>query len=385
MKILHVIRGLANSSGTTHIVGPLAEAQAALGCAVSVYCVDKPPAPAILPAPERVDGFCAALSVPLGNPGISLELARRLRRTVPDFDIVHVHAIWNFPSWWAMRAARRAAVPYVVAPQGSLAPWALGQNRFGKMLYGRLTEVPLLRRADCLQALTETELRQCRAFGLDTRAAIIPNGVDPCWLDGNHRPDPGYFDLPADARSLLFLSRIHLKKGLELLVDTMEILRKELPLLHVVVAGSDAGSGYLAQIQQRCRERGVADRFRFLGELDGPRKRAAFAAAHAFVLPSHSEGLPVAALEALASGVPVVLSEACNLPQVAESRAGFVVPPDTAGIAAALRTLYSMPQTARRDMGMRGRQLVASGFTWPRIAARTLACYRELIAARAAP
>ena len=149
-------------------MGPLAEEQARQGCDVSVYCVEKGGERPVLPDSTLVEGRCFGLSLPLNNPGVSLEFARAVNRHVRDFDVVHVHAIWNFPSWWAMRAAAAHGVPYMVAPQGSLDPWALEQNPAGKKLYGSITEIPLLRRATRIQALTTKESQQIRDFGLST-------------------------------------------------------------------------------------------------------------------------------------------------------------------------------------------------------------------------
>lgn len=379
MKVLHVIRGMANSSGTTHIVGPLAEAQVRLGCDVSIYCVEKGHEPPVLPDSSLVDSQCFKQTLPLNNPGVSAAFARAVGRRLREFDIVHVHAIWNFPSWWAMRTAYRAGVPYMVAPQGSLDPWALRQNAWGKKLYGTLTEVPLLQRAACLQALTEKEAEQIRAVGIAARCEIIPNGIDERLMEREASPDPGQFGLTNGCKTLLFLSRIHSKKGLDLLVNTAEIVRKEIADLRIVVAGNDAGSGYLKEVKSDCQRRGLAEIFVFLGEVQGTRKLEILSAADAFVLPSYSEGLPVAALEALGCSLPVVLTSECNLPEVVESGAGYVVVPDAAQLADAVTRLFTLPDTARREMGERGRELAAGKFTWRGIASRTLECYRGIL------
>lgn len=379
MKVLHVIRGMANSSGTTHIVGPLAEAQARSGCEVSVFCVEKGNDAPVLPDPSLVESQCFKQTLPLNNPGVSAAFARAVGRRLREFDIVHVHAIWNFPSWWAMRSAYRAGVPYIVAPQGSLDPWALRQNARGKKLYGALTEVPLLQRAACLQGLTEKEAGQIRAFGIAARCEIIPNGIDERLMERGASPDPGQFGLANGCKTLLFLSRIHSKKGLDLLVNTAEMVRHEHASLRIVVAGGDAGSGYLDVIKSECEHKGLAGMFVFLGEVQGARKLEVLSAADAFVLPSYSEGLPVAALEALGAGLPVVLTDECNLPEVAESGAGYVVAPDATQLANAVTRLFTLPDAARREMGERGRELAAGKFTWRGIASRTLDCYREIL------
>jgi len=333
----------------------------------------------VLPDAALVKSRCFRQTARLNNPGISMELATTLRKEVHKFDLVHVHAIWNFPSWWAMRTARQAHVPYVVAPQGSLDPWALKQNRWGKKVYGALAEVPLLRHADCIQVLTEKEAQQVKAYGIDVPVEVIPNGIEEHVLAREWSPDPAYFGFPSECVTLLFLSRIHPKKGLDLLLSAAAAVHAEIDELRIVVAGGDAGSGYLDTIEKECDRRGLSDTFKFVGELKGDEKLAALSAADAFILPSYSEGLPVAALEALSSGLPVIISDECNLPEVGERRAGFVVPPEASGIANAIRRMFSLPSIERREMGEAARKLAADEFTWNRIADKTANCYRRII------
>lgn len=375
---------MANSSGTTHIVGPLAEAQARAGCAVSLFCVGKGAIPPVLPDPGLVDSRCFKQTLSLDNPGFSLCFARALSREIRSFDIVHVHAIWNFPSWWTMRAACRAQVPFIVAPQGSLDPWALQQNRWGKKLYGGLTEVPLVRQAACLQALTRKEARQFLEYGLPVDYEIIPNGVKEELMDRNRAPNPGYFGMPPECRTLLFLSRIHPKKGLDLLVQAAQSVRHSHPTLRFVVAGGDGGSGYLSALKSKCLSLGVSDMFIFLGEVEGDQKLEVLTAADAFVLPSYSEGLPVAVLEALAVGLPAVITDECNLPEVAGLGAGYVVTPESVCIASAIQQLFSLSDDQRRHMGKSGRELIAERYTWSRISRQTLACYQHLLESKVA-
>lgn len=283
-----------------------------------------------------------------------------------------------------MRSAYRARVPYIVAPQGSLDPWALQQNTWGKKLYGVLTEVPLLNRASRLQALTDKEAAQFHQFGIHAQAAIIPNGIGSALLHRRRIREPGHFGLPKDCRTLLFLSRVHPKKGLDYLVNAVATIRVELPDLRVIVAGGDGGSGYLKEIRQRCGRLGVDDLFIFLGEVQGQKKQDVLTAADAFILPSRSEGLPVAVLEALGSGLPVIVTDQCNIPEVQQFNAGFVVRPETKEIASAIVRLLSLADEEREAIGGNARELASKQFTWKRIAQRTINCYQTMIEERAA-
>jgi glycosyltransferase involved in cell wall biosynthesis len=381
-RILHVIRGLANSSGTTHIVIPLAEAQSGMGADVSVFHVAKPGEPSLSAARNRVRSVCFPMSVPLDNPGLSCAFARTVEREIEFFDVVHVHAVWNFPTWWTMRTADRIGVPYIVAPQGSFDPWALGLNAMGKRLYGFCTERPLLQRAAALQALTVKEAAQFRAAGLSAPAHVIPNGI-PGDLFNRRRPAAlgTRFGLGSDERVLLFLSRVHPKKGLDILLPAFRKLRDK-HRVTLVVAGSDRGSGHLEAMRSLSMELGVDDSVRFIGEVAGEDKLDLIQSADAFALISHSEGLPVAAVEALGAGLPSVISSECNLPEVDTYRAGWVVAPNVDAAAAALMDLFDDPVEAAAR-GRRAAEMVQKDYTWEGIAARTLELYREVIRVRA--
>ncbi len=377
-----MIRGLANSSGTTHIVVPLSEEMAHQGCEVSVFHVDKGTEPAVEPDPSLVSSHRFPLSLPMNNPGVSWAFARAVQARITEFDVVHVHAVWNFPTWTAMRHARRAGIPYVVAPQGSFAPWALSENRWGKRLYGHLTELPLLKRADCLQALTETEKEQFRQAGLRGPVEVVPNGIDARHFQLHREPLWARLGLAEGQKTLLFLSRLHPKKGLDILIDAFAQICRVRDDITLVIAGHDAGTGFADRIRTWIDQRGLSDRCRLVGELRGEEKYRTFLGADAFVLPSYSEGLPVAVLEAMAAQLPVVVTTRCNIPEVAEWGAGRVVEPSAPAIAGGIEALFQDPAAAEQA-GRNGGRLVGEKFSWPGIAANLIAIYEKFCAAKA--
>jgi poly(glycerol-phosphate) alpha-glucosyltransferase len=278
-----------------------------------------------------------------------------------------------------MRAALRAGVPYLVAPQGSLEPWAFAHGRRLRRLWARWLELPLLARATRLQALTETEAAQMRAFGLQAPAAIIPNGVSVDWLEGERDDLARRLGLPAGTRTLLFLSRVHPKKGLDVLLRAFA--QAALKDVVLVIAGDDAGSGYAGQMRALAAELGLEQRCRFIGEVRGAEKRAVLSGADAYALTSHSEGLPVAVVEAMASALPVLITPGCNIPQVAEAGAGLIVAPEVDTVTVGLQRLFA--DAARlRQWGERGRALVRERLTWPEIACQTLETYSDMVSSK---
>jgi len=376
MKILHVIRGLSNSSGTTHIVVPLAEEQARAGHDVTVYCVEKPDAAPVRPSTDAVTTRCFPTSVHSPKYGLSLPFTRAVRQEITHFDVVHIHAVWNFPTYYTMRAAGRADVPYVVAPQGSFDPWALREGARAKAFYGRFVERPLLRRCAFLQALTQKEALQFEDYGLDAPTVIIPNGVDMQQFERQAPRLGERLGLPPGSKTLLYLSRIDPKKGLDVLIRAFAHLRNERPDIFLVIAGHDAGYGHEPGIRALVSSLGLEAACRLLGEVKGDAKYDTLLGADAFALTSHSEGLPIAVLEAMAAGLPVVVSHECNVPAVAERNTGFLVSPEVDEVAVALRELFADEERARR-MGDEGRRLVRERFTWSSISSATIRAYQE--------
>ena len=380
MKILHVIRGLANSSGTTHIVGPLAEAQARLGQQVSVYFVEKAGEAAVVPDPTLVESRCFPMTVRSRHYGWSRPLRVALRQQISSFDVVHIHAIWNYATWSAMRQALRAGVPYLVAPQGSLEDWALGRSRRSKRLYAALFEKRLFDRAAGMQALTAAEAEQCRAYGIKAPAMILANGVDLQRIDasGEAADLRAELGLPQDERLLLFLGRLFPKKGLDVLAQGFGRLVRTREDITLLIAGHDAGTGYEQQVRAMLAACGAEQKARFLGEIRDDRKFQVLRGVDAFALTSYSEGLPIAVLEAMAAARPVIVTPGCNIPEVQEYEAGWICEPDPAACEQTLRQAFESEHELRRR-GENARHLVEQRFTWPRIAESSLEIYRRLV------
>jgi len=378
LHILHIIRGLANSSGTTHIVCPLAEAQARLGHTVKVFFVEKPGRPPVLPDPSLVECKGFPMTVPTEHLGWSQSFARALPKAVREANVVHVHAIWNFPTWWAMREASRAGVPYIVAPQGSLEGWALNRSRHLKAFYAYTIERPYFDRALAIQALTEAEAEQCRQFGIKAPVSVLPNGVDIAAVDryaGEHdlRTQCG---LPPDSVLFLFLGRVFPKKGLDILIPAFARLSRETKDTHLLIAGHDGGSGYLRQVERLVQANAATRRIHLLGEVAGRKKFEVLRGADAFVLSSYSEGLPVAALEAMACRRAVILTRNCNLSEIAQCQAGWIVEPTIDDVFGALREAYTSAGERRRR-GENGRALVEQRYTWARIGDESIRFYQS--------
>lgn len=297
-------------------------------------------------------------------------------------DLVHTHGLWMYPSLAAWRWSRRQGRPIVVSPRGMLDPWAVCNSAWKKRVAGALFEHPHLRRAACLHALCEAEYQAIRVYGLRNPVAIIPNGID--LPNKNH--DALYraemADRPGDSRVLLFLSRIHPKKGLPNLLRAWALARQGQPQCaapwRLVIAGWEQ-DGHQGELQRLTETLGLLASVQFVGPQYDERKAAMLATADAFVLPSLSEGLPMAVLEAWSYGLPALITPGCNLPEGLAEDAALEMVPEVESIAAALRRLFAMSDLERRAMGGRGRRLVEQRFTWPRVAEQMCGVYRWVL------
>jgi len=225
--------------------------------------------------------------------------------------------------------------------------------------------------------LCTSELRAIRAFGLHNPVAVIPNGVHI--LDGvvgdATDPTPRAWD---GRRIVLFLSRVNPKKGLLNLVDAWGKAGAYRAGWVLALAGPDE-RGHQAQVQERIDGLRLGESVRFIGPKYGEAKDAWLRRADAFVLPSFSEGFPMAALEAMSYGLPAILTPQCNFPEAQACGAALSVEPNVDAIAEGLKSLSGLSDAQRRDMGRKGRELVARNYTWPGVAEQMLDVYSWLM------
>lgn len=304
--------------------------------------------------------------------GFSISAAAELREVDPD--IAHLHGLFTALSGTTHNWSRATGKPCVISIHGMLDPWALQHSAWKKRLAGWLFENSAQRGAACLHAMTPAEVECIRARGLRQPVCLIPNGVDlPAAPIA--APPPWAGNVEAGRRVLLYLGRLHSKKGLPALLRAWRQLRPEWEL---VIAGWDQG-GHEAEL------RAIDSGAHFAGPLHGAAKDAAYANADAFILPSLSEGLPLVVLEAWAHGLPVVMTPHCNLPAGFAADAALSTAPDVESIAATLRELFQMNDADRAAMGERGRLLVRREFAWPQIGAQMREVYAWLLGGGAQP
>jgi glycosyltransferase involved in cell wall biosynthesis len=315
--------------------------------------------------------------------GFSPQFLPALRQYQPD--LIHSHGIWTYLSAASLRVHRNNRIPMIISPHGMLDAWALGYSRLRKRLVGHLFQDAQLKSAAVLHALTAAEARSIRAYGLKNPIVVIPNGVDL------PRGTPGVAPWPPSSgsrdRTLLFLSRVHPKKGLDVLLDAWAgFSRADGPGRNwrLIVAGWDE-IGHEKVLRERVSTSELRTSVEFVGPLFGAKKAAAFAGADAFVLPSYSEGLPMSVLEAWSHGKPALISTACNLPEGKHSGASIEIEPTSESISAGLGRLASMSREDLKTMGQAGRRLVESRFNWDRVSSDMAKVYLAIVDGKPLP
>ena len=291
-------------------------------------------------------------------------------------DVVHVHGCWNFFGWDAARWCRRVGIPYVVSPRGMLYPWSFQQGRrVRKWMSYHAFERPTLKRARFIHATSEQEAAEVSALGLGNQIVVVPNGLDdldhaPCARSDAFR---ARFGAQPDDFLTLFLGRVHPKKGLDTLIAAFR-QTIDAPRRGVLLVAGAGDAEYLNRLQAEARDLIDAGRLVFAGHLTGDDRRLALASADAFALTSHSENFGLAVAEAMAAGLPVVVSRDCPWPEIERWRAGRWVENTPAAVSEALRMLMA-DRFAARAMGENGRREVRVRLKWPHLAAEMLSAY----------
>lgn len=289
----------------------------------------------------------------------SAALAHAIRREVAGADLIHVHGLWNFTVWAAARAARAAGVPYVISPRGMLLAGARARHGALKTIAWWGVQRCDLREAAFLHATSEAEARGLAEVG--PRVVTIANGVEWKTADAEQVARLRQrLDLPPDADVITFIGRLHPIKRLDLLAGAFTRLRRAGRRAWLVIAGPDEG-GHRQHIEPLFSE--VADAVRWAGAVDADDKWSLLAASHALVQCSDSESFGLSVAEALACGVPVVVTDRGAWADVAAVGCGEVVAHDAVAIGDALDRLIARPAAARA-MGQRGRDWARRTFGW---------------------
>jgi glycosyltransferase involved in cell wall biosynthesis len=372
LKVLHVIASVDPRSGGP-IAGVLASAEVweRHGHTRRIVSLDPTDAEFVAECPIPVvtlgfSGRCYKIArklIPWLRYGYSPRLAPWLEAHAQDYDAVIVNGLWNYASFGAWRGLRGGRTPYFLFTHGALDPWfntTYPVKTFFKKIFWKLFEWRVPRDAHGVLFTSEEERIVSRRSFVPyvAKEIVVGYGSHDVGGDPDAQRAAFYAHCPtANGRRLvLFLSRIHEKKGVDLLIDAFARLADEFPDFDLVIAGPDQ-VGLQASLQRRAQGLGIAERIHWPGMLSGDVKWGAYRAAEFFVLPSHQENFGIVVTDAMALSLPVLITDKVNIwREVDADGAGVVVDDKTGAIADGLRALFSMTATERASMGEKARE-----------------------------
>lgn len=299
------------------------------------------------------------------------QLGRDSNAAVAGADVVHGHGFYVYTNWAIGGRACQQCKPLVYHPQGMLEPWILRRSRWKKSVAGLLFEHRNMGACRLWRALTSREADQIRGQGITAPIVVAPNGV----------PLADYDAPPADARSrsllperaqekkrLVFMARLHPKKGLDLLIPAWARLAGHHRDWELLVAGPNE-NGYRAVVEKMIQDLGVASCTTLVGPVVGSAKLELLTGADLFVLPSYSEGFPVSVLEAMACKVPVIGTDGCNFAELESEGGGWLCHAEADSVQKALDRALQTSEEERKSRGRTARKLVEQRYSWPAISA----------------
>jgi glycosyltransferase involved in cell wall biosynthesis len=367
VKLLQVLPSMdARRGGTAEAVRQLGLQLGKMGCNVDVVTLDDPQQPFVLGYP--LNAF--ALGPSRGVYSYNRKLVPWLKANVGQYDAVIVNGLWQYHSFAVWQVLRRGDIPYYVFPHGMLDPWfrrTYPLKHLKKWLYWPWAEYRVLRDARRVLFTSDEERRLARQSFWLYRAneRIVALGINPPPANADYLKEQFLAAHPRlhGQRILLFMSRIHEKKGCDLLIQAFAKLAHRDPVLHLVVAGPDQ-SGLVAKLKNLAKDLGVMDRVSWLGMLQGDMKWGAFYSAQAFVLPSHQENFGISVAEAMSCGLPVLISDKVNIwREIEMDGAGFVASDSLEGTVKNLGAWFDLDVQKRIDMAIHATMSFQRRFT----------------------
>jgi len=380
LKVLHVVPSYLPArryGGPIYSVHGLCKALAQRGHEVAVFTtnVDGPDDSAVpLHQPVELDGvkvwyFPSRLLRRLyWAPG----LGRALREQIDTFDVVHLHSVFLWPTWVAARSAHKAGIPYMVAPRGMLVRDLIKRkNRFIKTAWIRCIERRTLAQASGIHITAEIERQELEKFDFDLPPMFyVPNGIEEIDSAAINSKNS---DVVPDYPYVLFLGRLHWKKGLDRMIRAW----RHVPDITFVIAGNDE-ENYRQEMEELAQCEGVEDRIKFIGPVHGDDKWQLYKNAKIFVLPSYSENFGNVVLEAMSMGCPVIVTPEVGLSRVVEqNECGIVTSGDPESLAKVIVQLLENPDACKK-FGLNAKRIAHDHYSWSTVALSMQQAYQSI-------
>jgi glycosyltransferase involved in cell wall biosynthesis len=308
------------------------------------------------------------------------DLGKACWQHMGNFDIVYICGTWTYPLLPAARAARKAGIPYIISPRGSFMTWSMQQKGLKKRLYLLLVERGYMNNAAALHCTSQLELEQIERWRFKPPRVLIPNGVDLSLFRklparGKLRQSLG---ISENSLVSLFIGRLHKEKRLPRLIDAFSDVIKAVRDAHLLIVGGDEDHTGI-EIRNRVKQMGISGQVHFTGLLSGGSLLQAYADADISVLLSHRESFGMVAVEAMAAGLPILISSDVGIArEVNQHWAGIVVDADSPRVEEAWRNMLLSPEK-RRQIAEAGKSLAWDRFSSKSVVQQMLDLFHQVI------
>jgi len=375
IKIIHVTEDHSNhNTGITSAVDALTRQ---LNQAVDLEVLSI--GPEAVPVPIGVQLTLLKANLPGGLWRVALGEPSILRQSIAQATIVHLHGIWMWPQWAAARQAHQANRPLVLSPHGMLEPFMWQRqtwpHRVKKTLYWRSIAYPAFKDATIIHALTKLEADNLLHYFPGQRIEILPNSLDLDQIDKSLNECPQ--EQPSNPY-ILFLGRLHPKKGIDLLIQAFTRLCNTKMTLRIAGAVQEKDKGYDQYLLGLVQQLGLENQVEFLGAVQGQSKWNLYRNAWAFCLPSHSEGLAMVNLEASACRTPVITTFQSGVTDLWATHGGMLINPNLEEVVGSLLQVTQWSRSERDQRGNSLRRLVESTYNSNVLTPKWIALYNEL-------
>jgi glycosyltransferase involved in cell wall biosynthesis len=385
MKLLHVIPSLAKEKGgPTQILLEVVKALQDKGCNAEIVTTNDNGSDVLdVPLYQRVQyehvpvWFLPRIFLPMKEFIFSTALTSWLGQHLNEYDLIHTHYLFSYAPTCAAALARLQKIPYIATPYGMLTPWALNHKRLKKQLYSPI-ERHNLNHAVAIHCATDEESRDVRNFNVRAPTFVVPYGVHlPAYQFQAKQRVRQLYNIEPQTPIVLFLSRLHPKKRPDLLLQALSKLATLNYDFHLILAGSGEPD-YLTYLINLVSSLGLAEQTTVPGFVTGVDKDVLLQGSDLFVLPSFSENFGIAVAEAMAAGVPVIVTPGVQIaPDIARANAGLVVEGELDILVRAIQELLDS-QNRRLELGENGKRLVSRRYCWSAIAQNLTAVYTAI-------
>jgi glycosyltransferase involved in cell wall biosynthesis len=369
VKVLQAIHGLdKNSGGASTYMKLLAQGMAAFpDVSVEVIAIDSGNNIEI-DSPVKCTYVKARSAASFAYSSEYTNLVNRI-----DADIYHGNGLWQYPVHAMVKSAIRKKKPFIISPHGMLEPWSLTQGRLKKKLLMIAFQKKDIHRSRAIHVTSELEANHVKSLRFENPIAVIPNGINT-----------NEFVIPQKRirdgkKTLLFLSRIHKKKGIELLLDSWGVLNPAIRSDWQIAIAGDGDREYVKALQEEVDRRNLTDSIKFLGPVWGKEKVRLYQQADLFVLPTYSENFGIVVAEALACGVPVITTKGAPWQELQSRQCGWWTAINLTSIQSALEEALSLSEGELIEMGQRGRKLIEEKYDYKIVSRQMIDLYYWLL------